>query len=139
MAAFLTDDYLRDVEDKLRSLVQQPRQPLRDFAYDYRGLCLKWKPDITEDKLVNRILNNINPRDAGCLKGMVNTVEQLVKVWFMVEKDCLGANDYWQKVGQNGKERSTERSSPKRMAGVSIAQPHAVSSLLVPVTVKGKE
>ncbi|GAA6095128.1 uncharacterized protein LOC125141425 [Tachysurus ichikawai] len=45
----------------------------------------------------------------------------------MVEKHWLGAKDYWQKVGQNGKERSskrpTDRSSPKNLAGVSIAQP----------------
>ncbi|XP_047670887.1 uncharacterized protein LOC125141425 [Tachysurus fulvidraco] len=144
MAAFLPDDYLTEVEDKLRSLVQQPRQRLRDFAYDYRALCLKWKPDITEDELVSRILNNINPRVAGCLRGTITTVEQLVKVGSMVEKDCLGAKDYWQKVGLNGKERSskrpTDRSSPKNLAGVSIAQPQVLSSLLlVPVTVKGKE
>ncbi|GAA6081124.1 uncharacterized protein LOC125141425, partial [Tachysurus ichikawai] len=117
---------------------------LRDFTYDYRALCLKWKPDITEDKLVSRILNNINPRFAGCLRRMVHTVERLVKVGSMVEKDCLGAKDYWQKVWQNRKERSskrpTGRSSPKNLAGVSIAQPHVLSSLLlVPVTVKGKE
>ncbi|KAL0173119.1 hypothetical protein M9458_033430, partial [Cirrhinus mrigala] len=145
MAAFLPDDYLTEVEDKLRSLVQQPRQCLRDFAYDYRALCLKWKPDMSEDEMVSRILNNINPRVAGCLRGTVRTVEQLVKVGSKVEKDCMGAKDYWQKVGgQNNKEkankRSTERPISRDLAGLSIAQPQPLNSLLlVPITVKGKE
>ncbi|RXN17379.1 Retrovirus-related Pol poly from transposon [Labeo rohita] len=145
MAAFLPDDYLTEVEDKLRSLVQQPRQRLRDFAYDYRALCLKWKRDMSEDEMVSRILNNINPRVAGCLRGTVRTVEQLVKVGSKVEKDCMGAKDYWQKVGgQNNKEkankRSTERPTSRDLAGLSIAQPQPLNSLLlVPITVKGKE
>ncbi|KAL0159071.1 hypothetical protein M9458_047147, partial [Cirrhinus mrigala] len=114
-------------------------------AYDYRALCLKWKPDMSEDEMVSRILNNINPRVAGCLRGTVRTVEQLVKVGSKVEKDCMGAKDYWQKVGgQNNKEkankRSTERPASRDLAGLSIAQPQPLNSLLlVPITVKGKE
>ncbi|RXN33321.1 Transposon Ty3-I Gag-Pol [Labeo rohita] len=144
MAAFLSDDYLSEVEEKLRTLVQQPRQCLRDFAYDYRALCLKWKPEISEEELVNRILNNINPRVAGCLRGTVNTVEQLVKVGSLVEKDCMGAKDYWQKVSTQGSKektkKSAERTNTKNLAGVTLAQPHSVTSLLiVPVRVNGQE
>jgi len=55
----------------------------------------------------------------------VKTVEQLVKVGSKVEKDCLGAKDYWQKVGsQNTKEadkRPSERNTSKHLAGLSIA------------------
>ncbi len=144
MAAFLSDDYLSEVEEKLRTLVQQPRQRLRDFAYDYRALCLKWKPEISEEELVSRILNNINPRVAGCLHGTVNTVEQLVKVGSMVERDCMGARDYWQKVGTQGSKHKTkkppEHTYNKNLAGVTLAQPHPVTSLLViPVRVNGQE
>ncbi|KAL0150103.1 hypothetical protein M9458_054530, partial [Cirrhinus mrigala] len=135
MAAFLSDDYLAEVEEKLRTLVQQPQQRLRDFAYDYRALCLKWKPEISEEELVNRILININPRVAGCLRGTVNTVEQLVKVGSLVEKDCMGEKDYWQKVGTQGSrdktKKSADRTNNKNLAGVTLAQPHPLTSLLV--------
>ncbi|XP_051980590.1 uncharacterized protein LOC127641718 [Xyrauchen texanus] len=134
MSAFLPEDYLTEVEDKLR-----------DFAYDYRALCLKWKPAITEEEMVSRILNNINPRVAGCLRGTVKSVEQLVKVGSMVEKDWMGSKDYWQKVGNlNGKDKVNkkppERNASKGLAGLSMAQPHPMTSLLVvPITIKGQE
>ncbi len=132
------------MEEKLRTLVQQPRQCVRDFAYDYRALCLKWKPEISEEELVNRILNNINPRVAGCLRGTVNTVEQLVNIGSMVERDCMGAKDYWQKVSTQGSKdktkKSAEHTNSKNLAGVTLAQPHPVTSLLVvPVRVNGQE
>ncbi|KAL0148071.1 hypothetical protein M9458_056611 [Cirrhinus mrigala] len=75
----------------------------------------------------------------------VRTVEQLVKVGSKVEKDCLGAKDYWQKVsGHNTKEKGDkkppERNTSKHLAGLSIAQPHSTTTLLlIPVVVRGRE
>ncbi|KAL1269215.1 hypothetical protein QQF64_031504 [Cirrhinus molitorella] len=97
--------------------------------------------EISEEELVNRILNNINPRVAGCLRGTLNTVEQLVKVGLMVERDCLGAKDYWQKVGSKEKtKKSAERTYNKGLAGMTLAQPHPITSLLdVPIKVNGQK
>lgn len=127
MAAFLSDDYLSEVEERLRMMVQQPKQRLRDLAYDYRAFSLKWKPGISEEELVSRILKNNNPRVAGCPRGTVNTVEQLVKVGALVEKDCMGAKDYWLKVGtQSSKVRNnkmaTEYTYNKNLARVNVAK-----------------
>lgn len=150
MAAFLPADYMSEVEEKLRVMVQQPGQKLRDFAYDYRALCIKWKPELSEEEMVNKILNNVNPKIAGSLRGTVHSVEQLVKIGSMVEKDCMSIKDYWQKVNdQAGKDKINKRGSnkpvaPSVSAGLSVIQHHhhwnqinPASLLVVPIILNG--
>ncbi len=140
MAAFLPADYMSEVEENLRMMVQQPGQKLRDFAYDYRALCIKWKPELSEEELVNKILNNTNPKIAGSLRGTVHSVEQLVKIGSMVEKDCMSIKDYWQKVNdQAGKDKINKRSSNKSVvpnvsAGLSVIQRHHTRNQINPVS-----
>lgn len=70
-----------------------PDQCLWDFVSGYRAIWLKWKPEIVEDELVKRILNNCNPVLVSCLRGAVHLVEQLVKVVSMVEQDMASRKD----------------------------------------------
>uniref|UniRef100_A0A8C5DIP0 ribonuclease H n=1 Tax=Gouania willdenowi TaxID=441366 RepID=A0A8C5DIP0_GOUWI len=80
LEAFLPSDYQSEIEEQLQGNVQAPNQCLRDFAYDHRVLCLKWRPDMLEGDIMNRILSACNPRLGSGLRGTVTTVEQLVKV-----------------------------------------------------------
>ena len=111
LSAFLPADYLTELEEQLRVSVQAPDQSIRDFAYDYRALCLKWKPDMTEVELVRRIMNNCKPALVSSLRGTVHTVVQLVKVGSMVERDWAAKKDYWARVNSQA---SSDRSEARR-------------------------
>lgn len=112
LRAFLSTDFVTEIEDRVRDRVQAPGESIRDFAYDFRALCMRWRPDMPEREFVRRILNNSNPKLAACLRGSVKTVEELVSVGSMVEKDWSGQKQYWAK--QNSKFPSTSEKGERR-------------------------
>ncbi|XP_077053567.1 uncharacterized protein LOC143704722 [Siphateles boraxobius] len=145
LEAFLPTDYQTEIEDQLRSQVQSPTQCLRDFAYDHRALCLKWRPDMEENEIVRRILSACNPRLASGLRGIVLTVDQVVKVGSLIEKDWSNSKDYWSRVQQSHpSDRSSKRPSKKPEHGqgrghsADLATVFGIPTLLVvPITIRG--
>ena len=147
-SAFLTTDYQNEVEEQLRVKVQGADQCIRDFVYDYRALCLRWKSDITEEELVRRVMNNCNPALVSGLRGTVHTVEQLVKLGSMVERDWAAKKDYWARVNSqasndkskkkgNGKSPNTNGQEHKGAQHMIIAKAVTPTLLVVPIETRG--
>lgn len=109
-------------------MIQGPNQSIRDFAYDYRALCQKWKDDLPEEDVVRRILNSCIPSLAGCLRGAVQTVEQLVKVGSLVEKDLNSKRDYWARVNRLKASSDGKRTSRLDMISLPSQQVHRINT-----------
>ncbi len=87
LSAFLSEDYEDELAERVRTRTQGEKESIRDFAFTYRALCRRWKPTLTENELVKMILKNIKPYLASQLRSCVNTVDELVKLGFQLEKD----------------------------------------------------
>ena len=86
--AFLSEDYMDELEERVRTQVQGEDESIRDFAYRYRSLCRRWKTDITEAKVIQLLLKNIRPQLACQLRSSrVSSVDELVRLGQQLEKD----------------------------------------------------
>ncbi len=98
LLSFLSEDYQDVAARKLAERKQGPKESMRDFAYHYRALCLRWKKDMTEKELIQAILRNCNPRLASLLRGTVKDVGELVRLGTQIEKDFDESKRYWSQV-----------------------------------------
>ncbi|XP_051787189.1 uncharacterized protein LOC127529004 [Erpetoichthys calabaricus] len=140
LKAFLSDEYQVLLEEKLRTFVQKPSQSLRDFVFEFRALCLKWRSDMREEEILRRVLDACDPRVAATLRGVVKSVDELVKVGSRVEKD-------WAAIGISGSRKGpTSRDVPcPKPRGKASVDPRAdltlvqatLPLLVLPIQVRG--
>ena len=63
-----------------------------------------------EEEIVRRILNACNPSLASGLRGIVTTVDQVVKLGSLIEKDWSNSTEYWSQIQQaNPPDRSSKK------------------------------
>lgn len=80
LSALLSEDYIDKLEERIRTRVQGEEENIEDFAYMYWDLCCWWKPDISEEKVIQLILKNACPNLSSQLRSCgVKTVDALVR------------------------------------------------------------
>ncbi len=139
--AFLNEDFKEVAAQRLVNRRQQNKESIRDFAYHYRALCMRNKPDMSEEEVVHAILRNCNPRLASLLRSSAKNVDELVRLGTQIEKDWMGAKHHWSLVNteeQNRKSPAVSKRTPDNQL-MLMDHPNAkkgYQNLQLPVTIK---
>lgn len=146
LQSFLADDHDVEVERRIRERKQGVDESIRTFAYQYRALCLRLKPSMTEREILQAALRNCNPRIASILRGTVTTVDELVRVGTLIEKDINEERSFWRQRHQEANAKSTEgnkffkgRQSNPHIAVCSDSSERSPVTLTLPLTIKGHQ
>lgn len=84
-----------ETERKIRKRKQTVDENIRSFVYQYRALCLRLKPAMTEREILQAILRNGNPCIASILRGTVSMKKEQGHVGTLVERDLNGDKVFW--------------------------------------------
>lgn len=126
LLSFLSEDYEEVAARKLLERKQGVKENIRDFAFHYRALCMRWKKKMIEREVVQAILRNCNPRLASLMRGTVRDVGELVKIGTQIERDFDESKRYWNQV--NGEEQRRTQTSREPQRKPHIANNRVVQS-----------
>lgn len=101
----MSEDYEDETARRLIERKQGAQESIRDFAFHYRALCLRWKRDMPEREILQAILRNCNPRLASLLRGSVQNVAELVRIGTQIERDFGEARRYWSNVNTESQKK----------------------------------
>lgn len=146
LQSFLSDDHEVEVERRIRERKQRVDESIRTFAYQYRALCLRLKPAMTEWEILQAALRNCNPRIASILRGTVTTVDELVRVGTLIERDIGEGRAFWRQRHQETASKPAEtnkctrgRQSNPHIAVFSENDGKPLTTLTLPITIKGHQ
>lgn len=106
LQSFLPDDQEVEAERRIQERKQGIDEDIRTFAFQYRALCLRLKPTMTEKEILEATMRNCNPHLASILRGTATTFDYLVRTGTLVEWDIAEERAFW-------KQRQAERSFRK--------------------------
>lgn len=148
LRSFLNDDYEAEAERRLLERKQGAKESIRDFAFHYRALCLRWKKDMSEREMVQAILRNCNPRLASLLRGTVRDVSELVRIGTQIERDFEESKRYWshansemQKKGSPSEKDTIHRSThanTRVVQSVSFPSQSELKMVTLPILLRGR-
>ncbi|XP_073729896.1 uncharacterized protein [Misgurnus anguillicaudatus] len=123
LRSFLPDDHEVEAERKIRERKQGIGESIRTFAFQYRAMCLRLKPTMTEREILQATLRNCNPRIGSILRSTVNTFDELVRVGVLVERDMAEERAYWKQhnAEQANRRGGTDRSGKGKSGSHNIA------------------
>ena len=117
LRSFLSEDYEAEAEMRIRERRQEPEESIRDFAFQLRALCLRWRADLPERTILQHILRNCNPRLASLVRGSVQSVDELVRVGTLIEKDLVASKSYWAQANKAEQQKRTSGASASPTGG----------------------
>ncbi len=148
LLSFLSEDYEEVAARKLLERKQGQKESIRDFAFQYRALCLRWKSEKPEKEVVQAILRNCNPRLASLLRGTVKEVGELVRIGTQIERDFDESKRYWSQVNiEEQKKKSQHCQDSQRKpphANTRIVQSHNnlvqsdLKTVTIPIILQGR-
>lgn len=95
--AFLAKDHAIEAVRRIREHTQRPGESICDFTYQYRALCMRWKPQMEEREIVQGALHNCNPHTAYVLRNTVTSNSEFVRLGTLVERDFNAAKEFRRK------------------------------------------
>lgn len=101
---------------------------------------------MTEREILQAALWNCNPRIASILRGTVTTVDELVRVGMLIERDTGEERAFWRQRHQQTTSKPTEtnkctrgRQTSPHIAVFSENDGKPLTTLTLPITIKGHQ